>query len=241
MKFKEFILKVKDKVLDMIFPSDIKCIFCGKDIPDENIHYCEVCGNEKIFNDGNKCIKCDTKIKKGNIICDNCKDYTRPFEKAICPLNYIGNVRKTIIQFKSDNAKYLTKPLTKFIYDKILQEKIEFDIIVPVPSHKQTIKKRGYNPACLLAYELSSLTSKPVEEVLVKNVLTPKQKDLTFLERQTNLENSMCLTDKNLIKGKTILIIDDIITTCATVNACANLLYGANKIYACAIARRHLS
>lgn len=236
MKIKEIFIKTKDKVLNMIFPNDIKCIFCDKDLPD-NSFICKNCKSEDIFNDGTRCKICDTRIKEGNIICDNCKSLKKSFEKCFCPLNYDGKVRKAIIKFKSDGAIYLAKPFAKLIYDRLLKEDINFDIIIPVPSHKKTIKARGYNPAKVIADELSILTGKPIKDILLKNVITKNQKKLTFAQRQTNLENSMILTDLDIIKGKNILLVDDIITTGATLNACANLLYKSNKIYACGIAR----
>ena len=240
MKFKDFLKKTKDKILDVIFPNDIKCVLCDRDIPDANQPICEHCLRENIFNEGNRCVKCDTPIKDGNIVCDNCQSNKRAFEKCFCPFIYDGKVRKSILKFKDDKAKYLAKPFAKYIYDRLLKENVEFDMIIPVPSHKKTIKKRGYNPARALADELAILTNKPVCDVLLKNVLSKKQKNLNFYDRQNNLKNTMILADNKSIKNKNILLVDDVITTCATVEVCSELLHKANKIYACSIARTKL-
>ena len=240
MKFKEFLKKIGNSFLNALYPNDIKCILCGKDIPNKEEKFCEKCKNDGIFNTGNRCIVCDTQIKEGNIICDNCKDHKKPFVKCTCPLVYEGKVRSAIIKLKDDRGAYLVKKFAKLMYERLLEEKIDFDIIIPVPSHTKAIRKRGYNPAKLLADELSVLSQKPVKEVLVKNVATTNQKKLNFQERQTNLENAMYLSDKKEIKNKNILIVDDVITTCATVTACTNLCVGAKKVYACAIAKTQL-
>lgn len=240
MNFKEKCLKLKNSILEAIFPSNFSCILCDNEMPDDSL-ICEECRKEQIFNVGNKCCKCDTIVKEGNIICDNCKENKRFFEKCFCPLIYDGNVRKAILKFKSDRAKYFAKPFAKLIYERILQENIDIDFIVPVPSHIKTIKKRGYNPAFVIAEELSLLMNKPVCDILEKNILSSSQKTLTFVERQTNLENCMVLKDKTIVKNKNILIVDDVITTCATINACASLLHRANKIYAVAVARTQLT
>ena len=235
-------MKIKNtinKILNVIFPNEIKCIFCGKELPEDTL-YCDECKRSGILNIGNKCTKCDTIIKEGNIICDNCRDYKHAFDRCFAPLIYDGVVRKAIISFKSDNAKYLAKPFAKLMYQRLLEENISFDYIIPVPSHKKTIKKRGYNPAQLLADELSKLTDKPVLDILIKNVITKKQKDLSFRDRQSNLENSIIVSDKKPVKNKNILIVDDIITTGATINVCAKLLTNANNIYACSIARTRI-
>ena len=239
MEIKKSLTKTMNKILETIFPVEIKCIFCGKDLP-ENTTFCDECRHNDILNVGNKCVKCDTIIKEGNIICDNCRDYKRAFDKCFAPLIYDGNVRKSILALKSDNAKYLAKPFAELMKQRIEQENIDIDYIIPVPSHKKTIKKRGYNPAKLLADELSILLEKPVLDILIKNVITKKQKDLSFHERQENLQDSIIVSDKKLVRKKNVLIVDDIITTCATINVCAKLLKGANKIYACSIARTRI-
>lgn len=250
MNFKQMIIKIKNTFLDILFPNDIKCILCGRDI-DDDYPICKDCCKEDIFNDGNRCVYCDTRILEGNIVCDHCKDKTkgkkrqalarkRYFSKCFCPLNYQGKVRSAILKLKSDGAKYLVPHFAKLIYQRLVEEKIDFDIITFVPSHPKTIKKRGYNPPMLIAEQLGKLFNKPVEELLVKNVITSNQKFLDYAARQENLKDSMTVKDGVNFKNKTILLVDDVITTCATINTCASLLIKAKKIYACAIARNQL-
>ena len=241
MEFSQKIKTFLDKVLDIVFPSNFKCILCNRDLPQDDMIFCEECMKENIFNDGDRCITCDTQIKEGNIVCDHCKKEKRYFKKCVCPLNYEKLVRKAVLKFKSDNAKYLTKPFAKLIYQRLSEEKIDFDLIVPVPSHAKTIKKRGYNPAKLLADELAVLTHKPCIEVLTKTVLTENQKNLDYKHRQENLKDSITLAvDKSIIKNKKVLLVDDVITTCATINICASLFNSAKEVYACAVARNQL-
>lgn len=238
MNIRNLLTKLKNGVLDAVFPNGFCCIFCGVDIPEGDV--CTACQKLDIFNTSNRCTICDTPIKDGNIICDHCKTNKRAFHKAYCPLLYEGNVRSSILKLKSDGAKYLAAPFARLIYNRLQEEKVDFDIIVPVPSHSKTIKKRGYNPTKVLADELSKLCGKQVCDVLVKTTLTKNQKFLNFSERQTNLENTLTLADSKAIKGKVVLLVDDIITTGATINACAALLHKANKVYACAVARRSI-
>ena len=236
MKIKEALIKIKNVLLDALYPEDIKCIFCGRDIPLPYI--CDDCLKEDIFNEGNRCIKCDTPLKDDNLVCDHCKKTKRHFNGVYCPLKYAGIVRKALLQFKSDGAKYLAKPFAKFISQRLDVDQVEFDVIVPVPSHKSTIRKRGYNPAKVLADELGKITSKPVVDAFYKMRKTKNQKFLDYQERQSNLENTIMLLNNSAIKGKNVLIVDDIITTGATIEACAVLLHKAKNIYAAAVARR---
>ncbi len=236
MKIKQFLIAVKDRFLDALYPDDIKCIFCGKDVPAPYI--CDNCLKDDLFNDGNRCVVCDTPLKEGNMICDHCKRNKRTFKKLYCPFIYDGKVRKAILSLKSDGAKYLAKPFAKFIAERLAVEELDFDVIVPVPSHKSSIKLRGYNPAEVIALELGKLTNKPVENALYKSIKTKKQKYLDYENRQHNLENSMILLSNSAVKGKNVLIVDDIITTGATIEACAQMMPRAKNIYACAVARR---
>ncbi|MBQ8909096.1 MAG: ComF family protein [Clostridia bacterium] len=238
MQIRKSLLKLKNKLLDIVFPEGITCIFCGRDVVEGKI--CPSCKKQNIFNNGNRCILCDAPIKDGNIVCDHCKTNKPKFNNCSCPFLYNEHTRSSILKLKSDSAKYLVKPFVKHIYSRLQQDNVEFDLIVPVPSHPKTVKKRGYNPARLLADELSRLSGKPVADVLIKTVVTKNQKLLDFQQRQTNLENSITNSNPKLVKDKNVLIIDDIITTGATINACAKLLHKARKIHACAIARRHL-
>lgn len=238
MNIKANLVNLKNKILDIFFPNDIKCIFCDNEVSDGFI--CDECLKKNLFNEGNRCQVCDSPIKEDNIICDHCKSNKRFYQKCFCPLIYEGNVRKSILKFKSDGAKYLAKPFAELIFQQLVLKQVEFDVIVPVPSHKKTIKERGYNPAKVIAEELSILTGKPVEEALYKTFLTKKQKQLNFEERQSNLENSITLLNKTAVFGKNVLIVDDIITTSATIDTCAKLMPKAKNIYGCAIARRAL-
>ena len=240
-KFLTFFKNLKDKILDIIFPLNTKCIFCEDEIVDfDQKPYCDRC--EKFaFNSGNKCVKCDTQIKSENIICDHCKSHKRFFEKCYCPLNYKDSVRSSILRFKDSNAKYLAKSYAKLISLYIKNENLNFDIVTFVPSHKNAVKRRGYNPAKLIAEELALLENKPCIETLIKINKTPPQKNLSYQERAKNLENSMIITNAKAIKNKTLLLIDDVVTTCATVDHCSKLLKPyASKIYVAAVARNHL-
>ena len=249
MKIIEKILKFKDLLLDGLYPDKFKCILCGKDLNCDGF-FCEQCLENKedeIFNIGHKCQICDMKIKNDNKICDHCKDKLSHkslyFKKCFCPLNYSRKVRSAILKLKSDNGKFLLKPFSKLIVNRLNDEKdLNIDFVTFVPSHKKTIKKRGYNQSKLLAEEISSLLNIPLIETLEKNVLTKTQKNLDYTTRQENLRDSMrLLIDKNLIKDKNILLVDDIVTTGATVNTCANLLSKAKNVYVCAIARNQIN
>lgn len=239
MKFKEFLLKTKNLALNALFPVGIKCIFCERDIPDfENKPYCEECERHEIFNTGNRCMFCDMQIPEGNRLCDFCSQNRRAFERAFCPLVYRDEVRHALLKFKNDNARYLAKPFAKLIFDRLKEEDVKIDLVIPVPSQKKTLKERGYNQSELLAEELAKLLNCDCADIVTKTKVTADQKTLKYAKRLTNLEGSFELTDKKIVKNKTVLIVDDIMTTGSTLNEIAKLLKEkASHVYVAAVAR----
>lgn len=240
MSLMDFLIKTKDSVLDALFPSNYKCIFCGRDIPDfDNRPYCDECSVLDIFNNGNRCKHCDMQIHEDNIVCDVCAKHKRYFETAFCPLVHADIARSSIIKFKSDNARYLAKPFAKLIFDRIKTSEIKVDMVIPVPLHEKNLRKRGYNQAALLGSELAKMLDCEMrDDIVTKDEFTANQKDLPYIERIKNIENCFNLRDKTAIKSKNLLIVDDIMTTGASLNAVAKLLKPhASHIYVCAIAR----
>lgn len=244
-KSKNFLIKLGHAMIDLLYPPDIKCIFCGDDVPDfDNQPFCENCAKKQPFNDGNRCKICDVQVPDDVEICDRCKSKKNPilFQKAFCAFRYTDTVRSSILAFKDDNAKYLAPIFSKFICKKINDAGVTVDVIVPVPAHISSIRKRGYNQAELLANQIGKDLGVVVDiENIVKINKNKPQKTLNFEERQKNVYNTLSIKDENKFNGKNVLIVDDIMTTCATVNAVAALIYkSANNVYVATIARRDI-
>jgi len=152
----------------------------------------------------------------------------------ISSIAYRGIVKKLLYQFKY--RPFLTDlkvSLGRLFYEGIIQQEafIKFIdknlIITAVPLHKSRERKRGYNQSELLAKELSkSLSFKYVPEVLIRQTNTKPQFSLKKEERRENLKGAFLLNSKfkEKIKGKRILLVDDITTTGATLRECAKIL-----------------
>lgn len=232
-----------NKILEFLFPSNLKCIFCGRDVPSKDFCCCEDCLHKLPFNIGQKCKICDDEIFGDGSICDNCKSHHKKFDKAIAPFVYEGDVKKIVLKLKNDNAKYLTPHMAKFMVNRLKQETFSFDLILPVPLSQKSLNKRKYNQASLLAEEIAKLTNSAYNNtVLIKEKETKHQKELGFLDRQNNLHNAFKVVDKNAIINKNILLVDDVMTTGATSNECAKTLKKyANKVYVLTFARNRLT
>ena len=134
---------------------------------------------------------------------------------------------------------YLVPYLAQFIADKIILENISFDYIVPVPLNENRQKKRGFNQAEVLAEQVCKILSAKYKQVLTRQKDTPFQARLTREDRLVNLKDAFVVNDKTEVKGKTILLLDDIFTTGSTINECCKVLNKAKAKSVIAICLSH--
>lgn len=222
-------------IIDLFFPTQIKCIFCGKETSEFGI--CEECYSKLPFIEGKTCKICGTEIKGRSSTCIECKDREYSFDTNHAILHYIGEVQQKIIAFKQGGKKYYGEDFALLIERKYNELLEEIDIIVPVPINDNRLKERGFNQSEILCKDLP-------EDKVNKNILkrvkdTPHQTGLSRDNRQENLLDGFEVIDKDVIKNKTILIVDDIYTTGSTLNECAKILKnnGAKSIIGLTLAR----
>lgn len=234
MKIKDFFNKVVSKVEDTMFPHYV-CPFCKTETPDGCV--CNDC--LKLAIQPTYCAKCSEHITEGSTICIECKDYERIFDKNISVFNYTDKVSLAIQRFKFKQEKYLAKDFAILLAQKYAQANISADIITFVPASKKRVKERGYNQAEELANELSKLINIPTLNLLIKTKETVHQTQLSRKERLQNLMGSIAVADKWQIKGKNILVIDDVFTTGSTMSTCAKVLKkaGATNVYGLTLAK----
>lgn len=225
-----------------LFPTDMKCALCDRDVPDfENNPFCEECEKEVIFNNGNRCLICDAPIDNEAVVCDFCQRHKRNFKKAVCPFVYTGKIRSAILSYKDSGRKYLAKTFAKFIAKDLEKENVVVDRITYVPLTDKKKRKRGYDQAEILAKEVAKLLGLEVERFFVRVADGKTQKFSNFQERQQNMLGRYNLCDVSLKKTDSVLIVDDIITTGATVDYCAGLCAKKVKeVYVTAVARNKL-
>lgn len=243
IKLKNFFIKAGKSSLDILYPPDLKCIFCGKDIPNfDEQPFCEECKKENILNTSHRCKFCDMPLHTEHNVCDFCQNGNHKFDKAFSPFLYNNTVKKAILKFKNDNGRYLIKSFSKYICDEIKKANITIDYIIPVPSHKKTVKQRGYNQSELLAKAIGKELNITVDcDNITKEIYTKQQKKLNYRERQQNIFKSLKIKDNKKYNGQNILIVDDVLTTCATVNSVASLIRPyVHNIYIATIARRDI-
>lgn len=236
-KFKKF----KNYILKLIYPNHIKCIFCGDELNQNSYNdICERCLKDLPFIT-NCCAKCGNPIHKEDTgVCGSCKITNYDFENARAVFEYKDKVMLSAHKFKYSDGKYLFEPFAKLLAAKYATENLFADVVVYVPMFKTKEKKRGYNQAKLLAYEFSKITNIECVDIVEKVVDNVAQASLNFKQRRENVKDIFKIKNelKHKIKGKVVLLIDDIFTTGATASEICKLLTsaGASKCYVLTLA-----
>ena len=224
------------KVFDILFPQNVKCILCSCEMNDGYI--CDNCKSEiKYIYKG--CIKCGGSVAGDGDVCLECKKYERVFDRGFCVCEYSGKLQEKILKFKNHNGKYLAKALSQLMVEKYKQLNLDIDIIVPMPIHFNRRKERGFNQCELLVEEIAKFSGKVDNNIIYRQKDTPHQVGLNRENRIINLGGAFALCEGISVKGKNILIVDDIFTTGTTIDECAKVLKkeGANKVYFLCLAR----
>lgn len=220
-----------DIILDFIFPPE--CVNCGI----STAHGKFICG------------KCFISIKPcSGLFCGRCGARI-PDKKTVChkDMPYISGaassyeneaLRNMIHALKFKGVKNLAKDLSYLLGNYFTNEKLAGDIIVPVPLGKQRETERGFNQSELLADGLKEITGIPVIKCLKRTKETKPQSGIKGKdERNKNVEDAFCSSEE--VKGKTIILIDDVSTSGSTFFYASRALKkaGALRIYALAVAR----
>lgn len=209
-------------VFNFLFPT--KCGFCGK-----------------IHKDG-ICPKCNYKLKK-IAQCEIVKVKNFYFDYHVYLFHYQGEIRNKLIDLKFNDKPYLAKTFINFLIKnrKICGFLKKYDIIMPVPMYIKKKNQRGYNQAELIAKCLANkIGIKQYEDdILLKVLDTKKQSSLNKQERMQNLIGAYKIQKTETIQNKSILLVDDILTTGSTANECCKMLkqIGAKNICVLTIAK----
>lgn len=152
--------------------------------------------------------------------------------------SYEGAARNAVLALKFRSGRYLVSLMGELLSDALAQQPLQADIIVPVPLAPSKLRGRGFNQARLLAERVTPDLSDVVKDALERTD-RPAQSTLSAAQRMANLTGAFCCPDPSNVRGKRVLLIDDVVTTGATASACADTLAqaGASRISVLAFAR----
>lgn len=216
--------KLKGIALDLFFPR--WCVGCGR----EGDFICPSCLKSLPRIVSPLCPKCGLP-QSNAILCPSCVGWQAEIDGIRSPFRFDGVVRQAIHGLKYRNLRAIVGLFALLLNDYLITNPLPGEVLVAVPLHPKRLRERGYNQSHLLAQELAKLTRLPlVDNCLIRERHSPPQaRTATVDERRINVANAFSCRDQRL-KGKQVLLIDDVSTSGATLDACARALKEAGAI-----------
>jgi len=215
-------------LLDLLLPP--RCLGCGHPV-DEQGRLCAECWSALAFLGGRLCRVCGVPMPEVSAeapLCGCCQDAPPAFERARAALQYEGSGRRLILRFKHGDRLDGAATYAGWMARAGAELLAGAELIVPVPLHRWRLVGRGYNQSAVLARALGRRSGKPVlVDALVKSRATESQQLLGAAERRRNITADLfglggAAPDR--VAGRRILLVDDVLTTGSTGDACAAAL-----------------
>lgn len=225
---------LKEGFLNLIFP--LSCEYCGKEIKESKGYaICSDCIKRIEFITSPYCFQCGKPLSsmvdfEDKAICAECHNKKDHFYHARSIAYYRGVMRKCIHLLKYKKQVKLIQPLGKLMVNYLLQENSyihidEIDLIIPVPLFRRDYLKRGFNQSGLLARYIADYFSITyTDHCLTKIKENVSQVGLSRIDRKKNVKQVYSVNASYQLNGKNVLLVDDIYTTGATIEACCNEL-----------------
>lgn len=228
------------QAVDTVLPP--RCVLTGEMVDRQGMIAPEGWGDLDFIIDP-MCVQCgfpfEFAVDKGSL-CASCIDYPPHFETVRSALKYDDASRKIILGFKHADQTHAVRAFLPWMENAGTEMLKEADIMMPVPLHRWRLLARRYNQAAILAHALSKTTKVPVMvDALKRTRATASQGYLKAGERHKNVKRAFAIDPKADIKGKIIVLIDDVYTTGATTKECTKALLkaGVAKVHILTLAR----
>lgn len=219
--------------LNLIYP--LFCLLCKVKLhPLSDKPLCDICWSKIEFNLPPYCRICGRHLPAPSqnqvLLCQDCHKRRYFFSAAHSVCVYDGIIKECIHLLKYNRKLALVGPLSELLFDfsRRYLDLSACDLIIPVPLHRAKLRQRQFNQAALLAAALGRAYSKEsAEKILIKIIPSPAQVKLSQKQRLRNVRGAFKVRSGRLLKEKNVLLVDDVLTTGATVNECAKTLLEA--------------
>ncbi len=230
---------VGSRLLALLFPAD--CAICGTPLlTAKSVPLCEACLTPpEPFAAEYCCVRCRTPFLNSSPIdeqglCSLCRLGLTEFEWSWSYALHEDRLRQLIHLFKYEGLRPLARPLGTWLayaYPRLEH----FDALVPMPLHWWKRLQRGFNQSDLLARELSRRVGVPILHAARRRRRTAVQASLTHAQRRNNVRGAFDVPAPDQVRGLSLLLVDDVMTTGSTVNACAKALKQAGAARVCVL------
>ncbi len=229
---------------ELAFPS--ACALCTTVTPASSSHFCAECTNALTDDSCTTCPRCSSSIgeftdtTKG---CPSCRDESFQFERAFRLGPYEGLLREAVLRMKSSHGEMFAECMGR-LWARHAEDRLratQADLIVPVPLHWWKQWKRGYNQSAVLAEAIGEQLGIPCRSRWLRRVrATLPQTSVSATARRQNLRGAFRASTAAVVKDKTVLLIDDVLTTGATASEAARALReaGAARVIVAVLAHR---
>ena len=238
--------RILQRAADLFWPRVCALEGCGRASDRPGRHLCSSSFAALPFHEaGGACRICGALVMaetKHEFVCESCQNNPPAFEFARSAILYQEPSDQIIKDFKFAKATWLCEDLTDLL-EGAVRAKLPFseiDVVVPVPLHPIRLHERGYNQSALLAQALAKRLNRRFDNTSFLRIRnTEHQARLSEEERRKNLKGAFSVADTRLIRGRTVLLIDDVMTSGTTLNECARVLLdaGAARVWCATVAR----
>ena len=219
-----------DTLLWWVYPED--CAECRRPALDRRWRaFCRSCWESIHAIDGPVCPCCGRPfdspialVESPGHTCGACREFPPAFDRALSPYRYEGVLAKAIHLYKYRKCVDLAAPLAELML--VWQDRLPpCDLVMAVPLHPRRLRSREFNQALLLAHRIARALHVPLSlDHLVRIRATPPQTELDRSARGRNVRRAFAVRRPDELSGRRLLLIDDVLTTGATVNECAKAL-----------------
>ena len=221
--------------LDLLLPP--RCAACDEPVGAQG-HLCAACFGKTNFVSAPLCVRCGVPFasaEQGGIegLCAGCREHPPLYRQARAALRYDEHGRRLILPLKHADRTELAQILAPMMTRAGAALLQRAEALVPVPLHRRRLYQRKYNQAALLAYGVGRLAGRVVlADGLIRTRRTAPLEEKTPEERAREVDGSVTVRPSrvDLVAGKTVLLIDDVMTSGATANACAAALLEAGAL-----------
>ncbi len=242
IKYAHLLVTAAQYAFNLFIPP--RCLVCQRIVKRDN-ELCAKCFSMLKFLPDNCCPVCARPYiypldETESYVCPRCQKKRQYLHRLKAVVAYDDFIKQLILPLKHAGKTEAVRFLAHLMYGRAADMLQSADVLIPVPLHWLRLAKRQYNQSALIAKELSKMTGKPfLTRALVRVRHTPAQGHKTKAERKANIAGAFKVAAPNQIKGKRIVIIDDVCASGATLREAAKMLKqaGAKNVEALVVAR----